>query len=209
MICGNFLSCLENTQLLEQQATKGKSKKKRKNKKEKAKPKIVKILSQPVCGNSEYQNKCIVSFDCRSKPSCTENGKTYTINQADKRFKVMCYHIDGGVIDSCDCNKCDYAFFIQDKASDGKGRAIFIELKGGNVRKAVLQLKETLSSNTFNSVNQLYKKIYGRIVVSSCKPDIRSTDDFLELEELLMKNGGNLKIKEFDFEELYADLDRN
>lgn len=36
MICGNFLSCLENTQLLEQQATKGKSKKKRKNKKEKA-----------------------------------------------------------------------------------------------------------------------------------------------------------------------------
>lgn len=97
---------------------------------------------------------------------------------------------------------------MKDKASNGNGRAIFIELKGAHIRDAMKQLNDTLSLDTFKDIAKMYKKIYGRIVITSSVPRIRNDNQFMDLKERFMDLGGNLKISEINFVESYADLDQ-
>lgn len=205
MICRQFQTCLETTYIMEQSALAPKNNKKKKSKRPKTKKAY--SLSEPTCGNRDNQKKCIMFFDRRSQPSCTEKGKTYTLDNSSKNFQVVCFHIDGGVIDSDKCNKCDYAFFLKDKASGGNGRAIFIELKGSHIRDALAQLDDTLSLETFKDISKIYKKIYGRIVVTSSVPRIRNDNQFMDLKKRFIQLGGNLKVSEINFVEQYDDLD--
>ena len=205
MICNQFQTCLETTCVIEHPATTQKTNKKKKSKRLN---KTKRVFSEPACGSQDNQKKCIAFFDRRSQPSCTEKGKTYTLDASGENLQVLCFHIDGGVVDSNDCNKCDYAFFLKDKASGGNGRAIFIELKGKHIRDAMKQLNDTLSLDTFKDVAKTYKKIYGRIVITSSVPRIRNDNQFMDLKERFMDLGGNLKISEINFVENYADLDQ-
>lgn len=205
MVCNRFQECLETTRILEGAKIYPKTNKKKKAKRLEEKNKS--LYSDPACGNQNIQKKCIAFFDRRSQPSCTEKGKTYTLNQSATNFQVLCFHIDGGVINSPECNKCDYAFFLKDNVDGGKGRAVFIELKGKNIRHAMKQLNETLSLDAFKDVSSVYKKIYGRIVVTSSIPRLQSDDDFIELKERFIKLGGNLKIGEMNFVEQFDNLD--
>lgn len=207
MICNQFQKCLTTLRLSDEHSVTAQKNDKKKNAKQlnKIKP----IISKPSCGSPSNQKKCIAFFDYRSQPSCTEKGKTYTLNASGRNLETLCFHIDGGVVDSSDCNKCDYAFFLKDKDSKKIDRAIFIELKGKHIRDAIKQLNDTLSLEAIKGITRTYRNIYGRIVIASSVPRIRNDTQFMDLKEKFLNLGGNLKVRELNFVEEYNDLDHS
>ena len=207
MICQQFALCVQNVQQAESpDANKERKKKKGGIKKRRVQEKDARYINYP-CGNPEKLCRCVSFLDQRSRPSCSENGKTYTLDHSGIPFEVLCMRLDGGVIDSAEISKCDYAFFLRDKAGQNDRRAIFIELKGTDTKRALLQLQETLCANAVRGIRQTHTKLYGRIVNTSGIPRIQSTEEYLDLKELLMHLGGNLKVKEWHFIEKYEELD--
>lgn len=205
MICSNVQECIKKFDCFltqeDQRMSPGKGKRYRAKKKAESKKTIA------ACNNINNQNKCIMFFERRSKATCKEKGKSYTFDQSvcRKQWPIISLHIDGGIIDSNNYNKCDYAYVLLDRINGGKGRIIFIELKGGNVNHAIQQLEASISMDIFKDLNREYKKIYGRIVSSSV-PKIRD-GSYIELQKRLRKLGGNLKIQEINFVEKYEHLD--
>lgn len=116
-------------------------------------------------------------------------------------------HIDKGVLGDEDGTRCDYAFFVRDKADQGQGRMVLIELKGKAVEKALAQLQETLKLPEVKKLAKSYKRVYGRVAFAASPPRIRSTDQFFDLNEEFIELNGNLKIGEMNFEEKYEELD--
>ena len=206
MVCSKVQECIKNFScfLLSQENNQGvKGKRYRVKKNSKAKTEVL----NSACNDRNNQDKCIMFFDCRSKANCKEKGKSYTFDQSAcrKKFPIIGLHVDGGIVDDKDCNKCDYAYILLDSIDRGKGRVIFVELKGGNVKHAIQQLESTISMDIFSNLSQEYKKIYARIVSSSV-PKIRD-GAYVELQKKMKRLGGNLKIKEVDFIERYDQLD--
>lgn len=206
MICNRFATCA--THITSEEIT-VRTKKKLPKKKRKGNRNTQKEFSYKnyPCENEQRMNQCVVFSDYRSKASCTEKGKTYTLDHSEKHIEVLCMHIDSGVIDDAELSRCDYVLFVRDKVNRGHGRAIFVELKGCNTKKALKQLIETLKMPEVIELSKKYKKVYGRVVNSSCVPRIQNTGEYLELKELLMMFGGNLKTGEWNFVERYAELD--
>jgi hypothetical protein len=111
-------------------------------------------------------------------------------------------HIDSGVVDTEDCNKCDYAFFLKDT----KKHVILVELKGKNVGHALEQINATLQLEPLRDVF-VNKIVYGRIsCTSAAVPRIYSNME-LNLRRKLLRLGGNLKIQNTPFIEMYDQLD--
>lgn len=204
MNCDQFRACLEKTMSVKTQSDVDENVRKKNKRYHRKKNKKSKASNMIPCRNQNCGKNCILFSDKRSMVSCTEKGKTYTLNQNNLNFQVSCFHIDGGVIDSLKCNKCDFAFFIKDEFN----RAIFIELKGGDIRHALEQLNETLSLDTFRDITDTCKKIYGRVVVTSCVPNIQADSSVLNLKKKFAQLKGNLKIRELKFVESYNDLDQ-
>lgn len=205
MICEGFPVCAQKLKR-EESIIEQKRKQSKKRGKAKRKEKAITYNGNP-CQDEQRTTKCVNFLDCRSKPSCTEKGKTYTLDQSESNNEVLSMHIDGGVIDEPDSCRCDYAFFVRDRVDNGYGRAIFVELKGGATRKALKQLIETLNWSEVHELAKVYKKIYCRIVNTSSVPRIQSTNEYMELKEILSKFGGNLKTGEWNFVERYEEID--
>lgn len=206
MICGQFTSCVKT--LKQEVVIPKKPKEKQKRNKTNRQPKREVTYSSFPCDDKNRMNKCICFCDSRSKASCTENGKTYTLDHSKIDVEVLCMHLDGGVIANSDSKKCDYALFVRDNVDNGYGRAVFVELKGGGTETALKQLLSTLTMPEVIELRRDYKRVYGRIVNTSSAPRIQNTSDYMELKELLLQFGGNLKTEEWDFCELYPDLDK-
>lgn len=196
MSCKDFLQCLSSlkTSTIE--------------KKEKGrKKKQIEITGFP-CSNAIQKEKCICFFDDRTHPKCEENGKVYVIDKGGSSFPVLCFHIDDGVVSKKDNNsRCDFAMFLNDGVDSGRGRAVFIELKGSDTKQALEQLLATLKNESFSGVSKSYKRIYGRIANSASIPKIKNTGQYVDLEEYLIAHGGNLKTGEWRFEEKYSEMD--
>lgn len=207
MNCIEFCQCVnEITWRKVKEKSTRKSRAKRK-KERNLKPKEETVFENYPCNNIQRLRKCVCYADDRSQPSCSEHGKTYTLIQGEKRNNILCMHVDGGILDEIDSNKCDYLFLVMDHVDGGNGRAIFIELKGSATRDALAQLKATIKSPAFQGIELNYKKIYGRIVNTSSVPNIQSAPDFIELKEIFLRLGGNLKTHEWNFLENYDELD--
>lgn len=153
------------------------------------------------CENSENLKNCVLFCDQRSMPSCSEHGKNYTLNIGTHSFETICFHVDGGVIVSNDCSKCDYAFFLK----DADNREILIELKGSNVGHALKQLRSTLEMAEFKECSK-NRKVYGRISCTQSVPRIYQNEEVIT-KKLFLQHKGNLKIGKAEFVENYDDLD--
>ena len=154
------------------------------------------------CSGKQKKQKCIVFSDNRSQPSCEENGKRYSLILGNHSFDCVCVHIDKGVVDTADCCKCDYAFFLK----DAEKHAIFVELKGKNVGHALEQLIATLQLEPLSG-SLKGRKVYGRVsCASAVVPRIYSEEELL-LQRKLIRLGGNLKICRTPFIEEYNCLD--
>lgn len=89
------------------------------------------------CDNKNRMN-CIESSDRRSAVKCEENKKRYVLENTKKNHVIL-YKMDGGIIVEdkfvpLNTSKCDYLFVIGDAAPT----AVLVELKGVNVRKALI-----------------------------------------------------------------------
>ena len=117
-------------------------------------------------GNT-YNTLCAVGFcpekerALRSEFSVKDKGVSYTQKLNDKLYTSV-FHVDGKII--FDGNKCDKLAVIEFKDSEAWAN-VFIELKGSDVRHAILQLESTLLHPIFR--NEHPQKMYARIVSSS------------------------------------------
>ena len=206
MSCNTFQDCLISLtwEMVEEQ---GKKTGFKKTKNKHIQPTTILEFDNYPCKNIERLRKCVAYAGKRSSLRCSENGKTYTLDKKDWDFESICYHVDGGIIEKNDAQtRCDYALFLKDSSEKGTGTTILVELKGGDTKKALSQIKETLAMELFRNVPKIYKRVYGRIVAASSVPRIQNTNEFVDLKTILMKLGGNLKIKEIDFELPYISL---
>jgi len=159
-------------------------------------------FSQYPCHNNVNASKCVLFLDNRQKPTCAENGKKYTLELGYHSYDCLGLHIDGGVIDSGDCRKCDYAFYVKDTDK----RFILIELKGHNTEAAIDQLMQTLNREELKHVISNCK-VYGRISAIGSIPRIQSLNH-MKLQKQFLMHGGNLKIYNSPFIEKYTDIDK-
>ncbi|MDE7413228.1 MAG: hypothetical protein K2N05_05485 [Muribaculaceae bacterium] len=115
----------------------------------------------------------------RTNVSVSENGKTYRAAVAEG-LKSAVFQIDGQIIrDGAKCDK--YLAVVEDKESNAKGMAVFIELKGKDVSHAIDQLEVTLKSRLFLPLPQKSDLVRARIVTAGCRPKSSSK---LKLEEV-------------------------
>ena len=206
MVCEQFPTCVD-TLKHEVKPLQAKKKGAAKSKKKIKSAEVEHIYTGYPCGDEGKKECCLCFLDTRSRPSCTENRKTYTLDQSDVKVEVLCMHIDGGVVDDAKSQRCDYAFFVRDGIDHGRGRAILIELKGSDTPTALKQLIVTLELPEVSALKKNYKRIYGRVVNTSSVPRIQNTDLHMDLKEKFMRMGGNLKIGEWNLVEHYSELD--
>lgn len=165
------------------------------------KNKIAPALVGNPCQNAEQLRKCVSFFDNRSKPSCSENQMTYTIVNVNQ-LQVIGVHLDKGVVDSHDTQKCDYLFLFKDNPK----RIVLVELKGKHVNEAIHQLKETLELPAIQNLIKPESRVFGRIVASGSIPRIRSIEEQF-LRRSFKTLGGNLVTRERSFEESYTNME--
>lgn len=109
---------------------------------------------------------------CKAIATCEENRKKFVLNNATDFYKVQ---IDGGVVPEGEEPKCcDYYFFKDDEIE------IFVELKGSDVKKAFLQIEQSIKDFSYK-----YPKKYA-FVISSKMPT--STDVQKAMEKFKRSN---------------------
>ena len=152
-------------------------------------------------------HKCIDFCDNRSTPACSERKKVYSINNPERKYMFLSYHVDGGVISvdattPVNTKKCDYLFLIHDFTNPS---AILVELKGRNTNDAIEQINGTLSlfSDFFNSCH----RVYGRIVNTCGVPNMQNTPSYITVNKRLKVLNGNLRTSERIYQDQYEKLD--
>jgi hypothetical protein len=89
----------------------------------------------------------------REKVVCKEGHTTITfLNKS--RITIAKIHIDGGVIKSQNCLKCDYLLLCEKE----RLLAVFVELKGNKVMHAIDQLEATFENATIRTPLTTYKR---------------------------------------------------
>lgn len=117
---------------------------------------------------------------CGNIGTCKENQRVFVLNNAEDFYRVQ---IDGGVVPEGEEPKsCDFYFFKKDEIE------IFVELKGGNVKRALLQIEQSIKDFSYK-----YPKKYA-FVISSKMP--KSTDEQKSMEKFKRNNKSiSLKVK--------------
>lgn len=212
MICNSLKECVEKTCHIQSQSEeKKRGKDKNRQKSYKKDFDIYKApLSQPICKDPGQQEKCIDFLDCRSKAVCTENGKSYTLDQSEEnpKHEILKLHMDKGAIidqDGCNTNKCDYVLWVKEKNAAKRKTAILVELKGVSVQHAIKQLMATLRQPEFQEEWKTCNRMYGRVVCTSV-PRAVTNDACMQAKREFLMRGGNLVIKENSYPEKYNDM---
>ena len=156
------------------------------------------------CENKQFicKNKinCIEYRDSRDQAVCTEKGKRYNLIN-DKKFEIALFHMDGGIV-CCEENepKCDYLYIVYDQQCP---TAIFVELKGKDIRHAINQLKKSIDRYGLG----LKKRICARIVCNSV-PRLYNDPLVKNFKKELMKRykNGTLVIFEKSKDENYSNI---
>ena len=151
---------------------------------------------------------CIASSDKRSNVKCEERKKKYILENTNKNHVIL-YKMDGGIISldkSVDAGlcKCDYLFVLNAAARD----AVLVELKGVDVAHSLKQINGTLEQ--FKDFFKTTAHVYGRVVVTSSTPNLKTSPSYVNLRKKLEKEfQGNLKIAEKQLTEKDVDLAEN
>ena len=114
--------------------------------------------------------------------SCNENDKSFTVTMP-KSWGGQKIRIDDGVITDKTVKKCDYAVVAHNEEKQ-RYALVYVELKGGDLSKALLQLESTIVhlKNDPNYIN--YAHQYARAVCSKINPAINAN---LQTQKALFK----------------------
>lgn len=104
--------------------------------------------------------------------SCTEKDKTFKVF-IPNNWHGQKIHIDGDVVKEQSSKKCDYAFTVLDELKS-RHALIYVELKGDDLARAILQLEDTIKYFRSNSDYLSFTKQYARVVCSKVSPFMNS-----------------------------------
>ncbi len=128
-----------------------------------------------------------------------EKRKRYNLINNGCQQTVVVFHVDGGmIVNEKNTRKCDYIYYV----CTPRRIAVFIELKGKDVKHALEQIDSTM---------QLYNrdfsdcKLYARIVCRSV-PNIQSDSDVIRLKRNIKRYGAQLKIDENNIDDSLCNL---
>lgn len=146
------------------------------------------------CKNS----KCLSSYDNRKNVMVQENKKKYTLmNDGDE---IAVYKVDGGMIDSYDEIKCDYLLLAMKHK-----KALFIELKGTDLRHGLEQVYET-----FQRLNRALDvfQLEGRIITSPRTniPNMKTNPLYVKVKKAFCQRQGDLVVKANEYTDDLAKL---
>lgn len=145
---------------------------------------------------SEYnESSYIISHDKSKIVVVEENNMKYTLHN-DTNKEIIKYHIDGGMVNDNDVNKCDYGIYTEDEL------LILVELKGRDYQHAVKQILSTTKLLGITKGSNKVRKLLARVVLSKGAnvPKLRTTE-LTELKNLLVSFGGNILPKSKSLEE--------
>jgi hypothetical protein len=136
---------------------------------------------------SLISHKCIEHHDNRKVCTASENGKVYRLVN-NSTFKVQKVKVDKCIAQKVGERRCDYLMTFNDGIFE---RAIFIELKGGDLNGALQQLHETVIylKDEFQDC-----KIDARIVASKGLPNIKLTPNYKKLAKTIFPTKGTIEI---------------
>nr|WP_296473956.1 hypothetical protein [uncultured Acetatifactor sp.] len=128
------------------------------------------------CINGELQSNSLERCDNKNRMNCIES--------SDRRSAVKCEE-----------NKKRYVLENTKKTI----------LKGVNVPKALIQIKETLL--LYKNVFRKFGHVYARAIVTSSTPNLKASPEYVNLERMIRKDyKGNIKIVERQFNEKDIEL---
>lgn len=128
------------------------------------------------CINGELQSASLEKCDNKNRMNCIES--------SDRRSAVKCEE-----------NKKRYVLENTKKTI----------LKGVNVPKALIQIKETLV--LYKNVFRKFGHVYARAIVTSSTPNLKASPEYVNLERMIRKDyKGNIKIVERQFNEKDIEL---
>ena len=128
------------------------------------------------CINGELQSNSLEKCDNKNRMNCIES--------SDRRSAVKCEE-----------NKKRYVLENTKKTI----------LKGVNVPKALIQIKETLV--LYKNVFRKFGHVYARAIVTSSTPNLKASPEYVNLERMIRKDyKGNIKIVERQFNEKDIEL---
>ena len=128
------------------------------------------------CINGELQSNSLERCDNKNRMNCIES--------SDRRSAVKCEE-----------NKKRYVLENTKKTI----------LKGVNVPKALIQIKETLV--LYKKVFRKFGHVYARAIVTSSTPNLKASPEYVNLERMIRKDyKGNIKIVERQFNEKDIEL---
>ena len=146
------------------------------------------------CNHRKHVEKCILSCDKRSRVTCSDQGKTYTILNSRNKLAIN-YQMDGGIIKPdkkvpVGVKKCDNVVVF-----NGSTRiAVLVELKGVQVSDGISQLYETY--DRFRDLFSTFNRIYARCVTNRrIPPDLRATPNYRKLISAIGKRGNYKSIR--------------
>lgn len=139
----------------------------------------------------EYHDSSYIdSHDKRTTVKLKEHGegRIYYL-QNDIKKDIVVYKIDDGLIKAKEegDDKCDYGIYTEDEL------LVLVELKGGNYKKAIKQLTNTINILGLNGTNKI-KKLLARTVLSNAKgvPNVTTTD-IARLKQIITKYNRGFK----------------
>lgn len=106
-----------------------------------------------------------------------------------KRYTLIAYNVEGGIIKEEHKKKCDFGLF---NVTSGVLR--LIELKGGDCSEAIDQIISTMQLILAPSITDLHE-VHSRIVLSKARTPEMNTSKEKKLKRMLAKRKGTLKIK--------------
>ena len=128
------------------------------------------------CINGELQSNSLERCDNKNRMNCIES--------SNRRSAVKCEE-----------NKKRYVLENTKKTI----------LKGVNVPKALIQIKETLV--LYKNVFRKFGHVYARAIVTSSTPNLKASPEYVNLERMIRKDyKGNIKIVEKQFNEKDIEL---
>lgn len=147
-----------------------------------------------------HDARYIESHDKSASVVAEENKKKYTLRN-DIGKEIIKYHIDGGMVNDNDVNKCDYGIYTEDEL------LILVELKGRDYQHAVKQILSTTKLLGITKGSNKVRKLLARVVLSKGAnvPNLR-TKDLTELKNLLASFSGNIFPKSQSLEETLSRI---
>jgi hypothetical protein len=126
---------------------------------------------------------CIEYNDNRKECVANENGKTFRLEN-NSGVVVRKVKVDKCILQQVGEGRCDYLMNVDDKKI-----VYFIELKGGDLRKGLKQISDTIEYLKSEFTNFIFE---ARIVGSGNVPKLKTITAYKSLAKLVLPSNGKI-----------------